>query len=218
MSPEVCTDKLADSRADVYSLAAILYQAVGGVPPFESPSPMEVVSMHLAKAPPPISSRCPGLNVSRHLETVIMKALSKKPEERYGSMREFSAALKRSLVGKEVSPLRGQKGRRRRTPVSKPMLLLIGAGLAIAFGALVIFFARALAQLSWSQIPPPLIKSVAPAVEGSTKSAPSVAPQAIDKANVSSIYNRKSDYDVDIDAFAQPRDAGPMTPSRYKDP
>lgn len=222
MSPELCAGEPADPRSDIYSLAVILYQALAGARPFESPHATEIVSMHLTKPPPPLSSKCPDLAVSSRLEAAIMKALSKRPEDRYGSMRELADALRRSLVEKAPAKVKTEARRfRGGAPFSLPVKLLVSAGVVVAFGILVILLARMLAQSSSLQTPLRPGKTVAPASAGVTKAGPQAAMNAhADNAKpgpqvVSDSRPRNPDP---LDVPAEPPDAIPLAPSIYQDP
>jgi eukaryotic-like serine/threonine-protein kinase len=97
MSPEQCrgiTEEI-DHRTDVYALGIILYEMLVGAPPFMSAGWGEVVLMHVTKPVPP--PRAKNADVPAELEAVILKALAKLPEDRWASMDELDAALRRSI-------------------------------------------------------------------------------------------------------------------------
>jgi serine/threonine-protein kinase len=79
-----------DRRSDLYSLGIVLYLMVAGRRPFYG-SREEVLEAHLDQEPPPPSEF--GW-VSPELERIILKALAKKPEERYESGGDFALALR----------------------------------------------------------------------------------------------------------------------------
>ncbi len=79
MSPEQCLGEHAESPADVYSLGAILYEMLAGVPPFTAQTATGVITKHITEAPQPLPARR-GVNPA--VEAVIMRALAKKPESR----------------------------------------------------------------------------------------------------------------------------------------
>ncbi|MBI2864325.1 MAG: serine/threonine protein kinase [Chloroflexi bacterium] len=81
-----------DGRADIYSLGISAYEMLTARVPFMGDNPVSVGIAHLTKPPPPPSQFRSGL--PQGVETVVLKALSKKPDERYQTAREFAAALR----------------------------------------------------------------------------------------------------------------------------
>ena len=90
MSPEQCRGLEGDERSDIYSLAIVLYELLAGAPPFKGATDFELTKAHLGTPPPPLIPRIAG--VAPPLESAIMTALSKRPEQRFPSMRSFSDA------------------------------------------------------------------------------------------------------------------------------
>ncbi len=90
MSPEQCRGLEGDERSDIYSLAVVLYELLAGAPPFKGTTDFELTKAHLGTPPPPLIPRIAG--VEPPLESAIMTALSKRPEQRFPSMRTFSDA------------------------------------------------------------------------------------------------------------------------------
>ncbi|HKE19164.1 MAG TPA: hypothetical protein VKB80_30020, partial [Kofleriaceae bacterium] len=91
MAPEQCKGTgEVDHRADLYSLGCILYAMVCGRPPFVSDGMGELMAKHIYEPVPPPGTLAP---VSPALEHVIMRALAKDPDARYGSADELAAAL-----------------------------------------------------------------------------------------------------------------------------
>jgi ligand-binding sensor domain-containing protein/serine/threonine protein kinase len=96
ISPERLDDKPYDGRADVYSLGVMLYQMLCGHMPFHSVdgSFEALIYMHLMKPPRPLREFNP--DIPTDLETVVMRALEKKPENRPTAkefVQEFSTVL-----------------------------------------------------------------------------------------------------------------------------
>ena len=99
MSPEQARAEPLDGRSDVYSLGVMLFELVTGRRPFESDTPYSIAIMHVTMPPPAPRQFEP--DISPALENVIMRALRKAREERYGSAGELAEALRLSLDGIE---------------------------------------------------------------------------------------------------------------------
>jgi serine/threonine-protein kinase len=92
MSPEQAQSLAVDRRSDIYSLGAVLYEAVTGRPPFGSDAPMAVILRHINEPlTPPHTLRS---DLPKEMEHVILKALAKSPADRYQRMEEFLADLR----------------------------------------------------------------------------------------------------------------------------
>jgi serine/threonine-protein kinase len=115
-SPEQCRAMELDARSDIYSLGIVAYELLSGTVPFTAETPLAVAMMHTVDQPPSLVERVPGL--PREVEEVVMRALSKRPEDRPQSAvelaREFSAAVQGvsvdELEWRSVTPSRGKTG------------------------------------------------------------------------------------------------------------
>ena len=93
MSPEQISEETeVDERTDVYALACVLYEMLGGQPPFHSRTHQATLARHLADTVPSLR----GLrdSVPGEIEVVIRKALAKAPVDRYASVTDFARALR----------------------------------------------------------------------------------------------------------------------------
>lgn len=103
MSPEQVASSKVDGRSDLYSAGIMLYELVAGQPPFtatEADGPFTLMAKHVQAPPKPPSVFRPGLDPE--LEQVILKSLSKRPEDRYQSGQEFDHAI--SAVADRMCP------------------------------------------------------------------------------------------------------------------
>ncbi|MBA2396454.1 MAG: protein kinase [Ktedonobacteraceae bacterium] len=95
MSPEQVLGGEIDTRADIYSLGIILYQMVTGSVPFKGEMPMKIAIQHLNTLPPQPRNLRPDLPLQA--EQVILRALAKRPADRYMFARDLANAFQRAL-------------------------------------------------------------------------------------------------------------------------
>ncbi|HEX2659253.1 MAG TPA: protein kinase [Polyangia bacterium] len=103
MSPEQCLGEAAlDIRSDVYSLGIVIYQMLTGQLPFTGDTLGRLIVCHVNEAPVPPSVINPA--ISRTMNDVILRALQKKPKDRFQSAREMRDALERVLPPSSRAP------------------------------------------------------------------------------------------------------------------
>ena len=110
MSPEQVRGEVVDARADIYSAGCLLYELASGHPPFEATSPADVLAAQLYREPLALSKQQLPQPVSVAVDACLLKALSKRPEDRYEHAPAFSAALKEAAEA-ATSRSAAKKGR-----------------------------------------------------------------------------------------------------------
>jgi serine/threonine-protein kinase len=98
LSPEQAGGQEAvDARSDIYSVGALAYYLLTGLPPFAGRTGMKVIAAHLYEVPEPLSRHRP--DVPADLEAVILRCLAKVPEKRFHDVESLDRALGACLTG-----------------------------------------------------------------------------------------------------------------------
>jgi len=104
MSPEQVRGEKADSRSDIFSFGAVLYEALSGRRAFAGQSSADRASAILKEDPPDL--RGPGRNISAALDRIVRRCLEKNPHERFESARDLAFQLETLSLDSESSALR----------------------------------------------------------------------------------------------------------------
>jgi eukaryotic-like serine/threonine-protein kinase len=129
MSPEQVEGKPADTRSDVFSFGAVLYEMITGRRAFNGGTKMSTLAAILTKAPEAPSQIVDGL--SRDLEKMIVRCLQKSPDRRWQSMADLRVALEEL---KEESDSQSPGDRAASTPAHRRKGVWIVGPAAVATG------------------------------------------------------------------------------------
>ncbi len=150
MSPEQAEGRWdsVDRRTDVYGLGAILYEILAGQMPFDGEGTADVLRKVANELPAPPRSLCP--ETPPPLEAVCLKALAKRPGDRYVSARELADEVRHYLADEPVTAYPepalarlARWGRRHRTLVAAAALLLMTAVAGLSVGTVLLSRANA---------------------------------------------------------------------------
>src|SRR5262249_39104242 len=133
MSPEQALGKLAqvDHRTDIYSLGVTLYELLTLEPAFPGSDRQELLRRIEREEPRLLRQLNPA--VPPELETVVLKALSKEPAERYATARELADDLERFLEDKPIRAKRPSPSQRLRKWARRhrPVVLTLAMAMAV---------------------------------------------------------------------------------------
>jgi serine/threonine protein kinase len=157
MSPEQVNGEPADRRSDVYSLGVVFYELLAGQLPFQGK--LTDLLLQIGQAEPVRPSRWrPGLNPQ--LEAVCLKAMAKRPEDRYQSAAELAAALQENPTQRKTPPSRS-----RRRSITVWLAGLVALAVVAVLPAL---WQRPASPPGWTVVPPPPVDRAEPRILGFT--------------------------------------------------
>ena len=102
-SPEQAQGGQPDPRSDLYSLGIVLYEMVGGKPPFSGENPVSIAYKQVHDSPQPLNQLAP--DVPRPFEAIVAKLLAKNPSVRYATAEALRDDLRRFREGQPVLAL-----------------------------------------------------------------------------------------------------------------
>ncbi|MCC7144732.1 MAG: tetratricopeptide repeat protein [Candidatus Eisenbacteria bacterium] len=109
MAPEQAAGRTdLDGRADQYALGCILYELLGGRPPFRGQSVIELLDHHRRSTPPEIATLRP--DVPDDVARALHRSLAKEPSERFPTMTQFIEALNAAAIRAYASASREGEG------------------------------------------------------------------------------------------------------------
>src|SRR5450432_2117595 len=107
MPPEQARALPPDLRDDVYAFGCLMYHVLTGTVPFTAATIQQVLIMHMRQPVEPPRGRRPDLDIPTGAQAVVMRALAKRREDRYQSMKEIAEAIEGvRLVRRMTAPVR----------------------------------------------------------------------------------------------------------------
>jgi serine/threonine-protein kinase len=102
LSPEQAQGGYAEAASDLYALGVVMYEMATGQLPFTGDNPVTIAMRHLNEAPTPPRALAP--DVPESIERIILRALAKRPEQRYLTAAAFLEDIYRVQRGESVAP------------------------------------------------------------------------------------------------------------------
>jgi uncharacterized tellurite resistance protein B-like protein len=107
MAPEQATAGSLDGRADMYALSCMAFEMLTGRLPFSAKHPIKMLNCHIREPAPSMRMLVPEAEIPEAVDAVILRALSKLPDERYADMYAFASALEAIPADSTADPSHG---------------------------------------------------------------------------------------------------------------
>lgn len=104
MSPELALGRTVDHRTDIYATGVVLYEMLTGRPPFQAPTLLEILHLHVHSRPPRVTEVRPALPCSAEVQSLLDRWMAKVPDARPPTAQQ---------ARQELGELLGLLGRRR---------------------------------------------------------------------------------------------------------
>ena len=109
LSPEQARGERVDARTDLYSTGCVLYELLTGRPPFTADFPVAVAYQHVMENPVPPSRLDP--EIPAWADSIVLRAMAKRPADRYQSAADMHADIQRALSGASAAAPHAETGR-----------------------------------------------------------------------------------------------------------
>jgi serine/threonine protein kinase len=139
ISPEQCAGGKLDQRADVYSLACVMYNTLTGQEPFDAPSNMLIIRRHMEEPLPALPPEH-----SPALSSILQRCTAVVPDERLSTVDEMWRAIQTNAPVAVAIPAKKKK------PIPMPVIVSIAAaGLVLVVAAAYMFMTNL--QEQWNK-------------------------------------------------------------------
>lgn len=126
LSPEQAAGQPLDQRSDIYSLGIMLYQMLTGRVPFSGATPIATAIQQALSQPPSLSQLNPAIPPA--IGTIVLKALAKKPEQRYDSAGQLAQALSAVLTSSSTVSMEAPQAPHAKSSVPLTPMILTSEG------------------------------------------------------------------------------------------
>ena len=96
IAPEQAMGQKVDGRADLYGVAAVLFEMLTGRLPFVCKDDIAYLRAHIKETPPPPSAAAPDARISSAVDALVLRALAKDPDQRFANSEDMIAAIDRA--------------------------------------------------------------------------------------------------------------------------